>query len=448
MTELERFLSFIKQHALFGESERILLAVSGGRDSVLMSHLFKQAGYHFGIAHCNFNLRGEESIADEEFSSDLAFKLDVPFYGTSFKTEEYARENHISIQMAARDLRYQWLEEIRNDFDYRYIAVAQHQNDVVETVLLNLTRGTGIAGMHGILPKRGKIIRPMLFLTRDEINDSVEKGNLSYREDSSNSSTKYARNKIRLEVIPKLKELNPHLEETFLNNTKRFADLEILLNNTLQNLRTKIFQNLDSDEYRINLDDLKNLNPLNTLLFGLFQPFGFSEAVLNDLVKSWEGNSGKMFYSSTHRLILDRKSVLLSPRLTEKITNYTLNEAGEFSWNNSFYNSFVTDAGNHQLIKEKHVLQADYSLLIFPLIFRTWQAGDFFYPLGMKNKKKLSDFFIEQKIPLTKKQEVGILVNGNGDIIWICGYRPDDRYKIRKATEKVFILVKQNIHGK
>ena len=447
MAALKQFLSFIKQHALCEADERILLAVSGGRDSILMTHLFKQAGFNFAIAHCNFNLRGEESIADEEFTSDLALKLDVPFFCTSFNTEEFARENHISIQMAARDLRYQWLEKIRTDFDYQYIAVAQHQSDIVETVLLNLVRGTGISGMHGILPKRDRIIRPMLFLTRDEIDNLVQNENITYRDDSSNKSSKYARNKIRLEVIPKLKELNPHLEETFAGNTKRFAELEILLKNTVLNLRKSLLQESGSDEYCIDLESLKKLEPLKTLLFELFKPFSFTEAVLGDLVKSWNGNSGKVFNSSSHQLILDRNSVLLSRKSPVKIEKYKLNDDEEFTWHKKKYRSFVTVAESYQLTKDSNILQADHSLLVFPLTLRTWQKGDFFHPLGMKGKKKLSDYFIEQKIPLNKKSQVGILENGNGDIVWVCSHRPDDRYKITKASKKIFILETQETHG-
>ena len=443
MTELNRFLSFIKQHALFNTDDRILLAVSGGRDSVLMTHIFVEAGFNFGIAHCNFNLRAEESMADEEFTSELAAKLNVPFYVAHFNTQEFAKQKHISIQMAARNLRYKWLEEIRINFNYQYIAVAQHQNDLVETVLLNLVRGTGIAGMHGILPKRSCIIRPLLYLMREEIDTILIRQNLAYRDDSSNHSAKYARNKIRLDVIPKLKELNPNLEETFLGNTKRFAELELLLNNTVSSLKNTLFKKSGTDEYTLDLKELKKLEPLNTLLFGLLQPFGFTEAVLSDLIKSWNGNPGKVFTSATHQLILDRDTLLLSRKTSEKIKAQSINDFGEFKWNDSFYKSLITKAEGYQLKKDNQILQVDFSLLIFPLTLRTWQKGDFFYPLGMKGKKKLSDFFIEQKIPLNKKEEIGVLENGSGDIIWICDYRCDERYKITLATEKIFILEKQ-----
>ncbi|HWV75385.1 MAG TPA: tRNA lysidine(34) synthetase TilS, partial [Pseudosphingobacterium sp.] len=214
MSLLTRFLNFIQENQLFEKNERILLAVSGGKDSVLMVHLFAKAGYSFGIAHCNFKLRDENSEKDEALVFDLAHQLKVPFYTKSFDTEKIAKKQKISIEMAARELRYKWFEDLRNHHQYDYVALAHHQNDAIETMLLNLTRGTGIAGLHGILPKRDLFIRPLLFLTREEIEDAIAKWKLIYRDDESNFSTKYTRNKIRLEVVPKLKEINPSLEKT------------------------------------------------------------------------------------------------------------------------------------------------------------------------------------------------------------------------------------------
>ncbi len=442
MPELKQFLSFIKQHNLFNIKDRVLLAVSGGRDSVLMAHLFKAAGFEFALAHCNFWLRGDESDADEQFVAELARGLDVPFYSTRFNTESYAKDHQISIQMAARDLRYNWLEKIRSEFKFSYIAIAQHQNDIVETVLLNQVRGTGISGMHGILAKRDKIIRPLLFLNREDIDRMVEKENFSFREDSSNFSSKYARNKLRLEVIPALKELNPQLEETFMANTKRFAELEILLNNKICEIKEDLFELISTDEFKISIIKLKDLVPQNTLLFGLFQPYGFNEAVLKDLRQSWD-KPGKIFKSATHQILTDREFILLSKIQLTKEQEIQVPENGKVIWHEIVYNSYVTDAANFELSNDRNLLQANHSLLQFPLRIRNWQKGDYFYPLGMKGKKKLSDFFIEQKIPLSKKNEVGVLENKNGDIIWICGYRLDERYKVKNTGKKIFILEKQ-----
>jgi tRNA(Ile)-lysidine synthase len=441
MEALSRLQSFIKQHALFLEEEHVLLAVSGGRDSVAMAHLFKAAGYLFGIAHCNFNLRGEESELDERFTEGLAQELAVPFYTCRFDTNKYASENHISIQMAARDLRYNWLEKIRNEFNYQYIAVAHHQNDVIETMLLNLTRGTGISGLHGILPKKGKLIRPLLYLTQVEIDELVQKKAYQYREDSSNLSVKYSRNKLRLEVIPVLKELNPALEQTFEANRRRFAELEILLNLQVQEIKNRLFKKLAEDEFEIKISELKKLNPLNTLLYGLFHPYGFTETVLHDLSHSWDGNPGKVFYSAGHQLLIDRGCIILS-LIKESGYEEILIKSGKaiYNWNKQKYGSKTVPISRFELNTNENIAQLDLDLLSFPLKLRSWKNGDYFQPLGLKQKKKLSDLFIDRKISLNHKKDIGILENNNGDILWVAGLRIDERYKISPNTKKVFIL--------
>lgn len=442
MIALERLQEFIKKHALFQEKERLLLAVSGGRDSVLMAKMFKLAGYNFGIAHCNFQLRGKEADEDEYFTANLASELGVEFFVSKFNTKDYASKNHVSIQMAARDLRYQWLENIREEKGYHYIALAHHQNDVMETMLLNLTRGTGIAGLHGILAKKGKIIRPMLFLNREEIDRMAP---FAFREDSSNLSAKYARNKIRLEVIPVLKQLNPSLEQTFEANRKRFAELEIILDQRVEELRNELFKKLDEHEFEIDLEKLKKLVPLNTLLYELFHPYGFTEAVLSDLSASWTGEAGKVFRSATHELLLDRDRVLLSRRNKETPGPICIEQDGKScSWNEKQFSISVIPIEVFKLCTETKLAQLDYDLLKFPLTMRSWQHGDFFQPMGLKTKKKLSDFFIEQKISLNHKKNIAILENGNGDILWIAGLRISEGYKISPNTKKVFILEQLN----
>lgn len=441
MEALSRLQSFIKQHALFLGEESVLLAVSAGRDSVLMAHLFKAAGYRFGIAHCNFNLRAEDSELDERFTEELASELEVPFYTHRFDTMEYAAANHISVQMAARDLRYEWLERIRTEFDFQYIAVAHHQNDVIETMLLNLTRGTGISGLHGILPKKGKLIRPLLFLNRDEIDELMQNSGYTYREDRSNLSVKYSRNKLRLEVIPVLKELNPALEQTFEANRKRFAELEILLDLHVQEIRERLFIQLADDEFEISIAELKKLIPLNTLLYGLFHPYGFSETVLADLVHTWEGNPGKVFRSASHQLLLDRGRIILNRANQQKPENINIESGALIStWNKHKFSSKIIPIGQFKLSRDENIAQLDYDLLGFPLKLRSWENGDHFQPLGLKQKKKLSDFFVDRKISLNHKKDVGILENNNGDILWVAGLRIDERYKISPNTKKVFIL--------
>jgi tRNA(Ile)-lysidine synthase len=441
MEALNRLQSFIKQHALFLKEESVLLAVSGGRDSVLMAHLFKAAGYRFGIAHCNFNLRAEESELDERFTEELADELGVPFYTHRFDTMDYASANHISVQMAARELRYEWLEQIRSEFDFQYIAVAHHQNDVIETMLLNLTRGTGISGLHGILPKKGKLIRPLLFLSRDEIDELVQKEAYAYREDSSNLSVKYSRNKLRLEVIPVLKELNPALEQTFEANRKRFAELEILFDLRVHEIRERLFINLSDDEFEISIDELKKLIPLNTLLYGLFHPYGFTETVLNDLAHAWDGKPGKVFHSAGYQLLVNRGCLILSRIKYDKAEDVLMEATSSICiWNKQRFECKIVSISQFELNRSEKIAQLDYDLLSFPLKLRTWKNGDHFQPLGLKQKKKLSDFFVDRKISLNHKKDIGVLENSNGDILWLAGLRVDERYKVSPNTKKVFIL--------
>ncbi|WP_207424225.1 tRNA lysidine(34) synthetase TilS [Desertivirga brevis] len=441
MLPTDRFLTFIQQQQLFDTRKKVLLAVSGGRDSVLMVKLFNAASLPFGIAHCNFGLRGEESDGDEAFVRELADELQVCFFSVRFDTLDYAADHKLSIQMAARELRHNWLEKIRQDHNYEVIGLAHHGSDVTETVLLNLTRGTGIAGLHGIQAKRANFVRPLLFLKRQDIDDIIRSEAISFREDSSNLSAKYARNKIRLEVIPKLKELNPALDETFERNSRRFGQLEEFLNIQVNELRKVLFKKLPEGTVEIDLQQLKQLEPLELLLFELFRPFGFSENVLADLVATWIGEPGKVYESATHLIVLDRGKLLLEEKLfelaEEVIWSIDLVKL-DFMAKNYERESF--DFENVFIEKNREKAFFDESLLQYPLKMRLWNDGDYFFPFGMKGKKKLSDYLRELKIPLTQKKRVPLLVNGNGDILWVIGYRTDDRYRVGPETKKVSIF--------
>lgn len=453
MLPLQNFKDYIGQNTLFTANDKILLAVSGGRDSVLMVHLFKLSGYNFGIAHCNFNLRGEESIRDEHFVKMLAATLDVPFYVTHFETKAYATAHKVSIQMAARDLRYQWFEEIRSKEGYAYIALAQHQDDAIETVLLNLTRGTGIAGLHGILPKRGHLIRPLLFLSRTEINELMEGEKLDYVEDSSNLSTNYARNKIRLKVLPQLKEINGNLEVTFQHNIQRFADTELVLQKVVADLsRNLLIQKQDG--IHLCIAEVKGLSPQKLLLFEVLKPYGFSEHLVADVLQALDKQSGISFFSSSHQLTLDREDLILKAlkdknavtrqhlliHAKEGMTALPEGELNMLSLSKSIFDKdygFKNDPFEAYLDAEK---------LIYPLVLRNKQTGDKFKPIGMSSFKKLSDLFIDEKIPVTQKDDIPVLVNGNGEIIWVVGLRADNRYKLGPGTKNVTILTFRNLH--
>lgn len=441
MLPVERFFSFINKHHLFEASDRILLAISGGRDSVFMAELFKQAGLRFAIAHCNFRLRGDESDGDEQFVRDLAARLDVECFVRHFDTADLAAQQGLSIQMLARELRYRWFEELSLQKHYHYIAVAHHQSDSTETVLLNLTRGTGIAGMHGILPKRGCVIRPLLFLKREEIDQLVSAHNIDYREDASNASDKYARNKIRLKVIPQLKILNPSLDETFTANSERFAEIEMFLQQQVDLLRERIFRYKSKELIEIPLNELMQLKPAKLLCYELLKDYGFNESTIEDLVNGWNGLPGRKYESRDHLLLYDREKLLLMPK--KHRPSLRMEIAGtevSLSFLGSKIRSYLVPADDLNIDRSGNIAYFDYELLQFPLCLRLWEQGDYFCPFGMKGKKKLSDFFISEKLPENRKHDLPILANGNGDILWIVGMRSDNRYRITEKTRKVLIF--------
>ena len=319
MLPVSNFVDYIKKNNLFTSKDKILLAVSGGKDSVLMAQLFKLAGFNFSIAHCNFNLRGDESQRDEAFVKLLAAVLGVKFYVAHFEAKNFAKEQQLSTQMAARALRYKWFEEVRQGHKYDYIAVAHHQNDSIETLLLNLTRGTGIGGMHGILPKRERLVRPLLFLSRHQIDELIAENHIDFVEDSSNQSDNYARNSVRHHVIPVLQELNPYLEETFAQNFIRFAETETVLQNVVGQTRASICENRGGDIY-ISIEQIKLLNPQHLLLFELLRPYHFSSTVIHEILSSLTKQSGKLFYSKSHCITINRLEIIISslPMMPQK----------------------------------------------------------------------------------------------------------------------------------
>lgn len=444
---VKQFKDFIKSYQLFSQTDKILLAVSGGKDSVTMAHLFVAAGYQFGIAHCNFNLRGEESIRDENFVKKLAADLNVPFHLQNFETNQYAKTHKLSIQMAARELRYDFFHQIKAEFGYAKISIAQHQNDAMETVLLNLIRGTGIAGLHGIKVDRDNIIRPLLCFNSANIEEMLEENNITYVEDSSNASNKYVRNKIRLDIIPEMKKLNPSLEETFQKNMDYFMELEELLIEKVDQYKLQLFTKV-GENIEIEIEKIKSVFPQKLILFELFRPFGFNITSIQNILSSLNSESGKQFFSETHAITLDRTRLILSLKANQIIREQLINEGQEtVHFSNYQLNLTASDLVPDHFPSDTNILYADANELVFPLKLRVWQEGDAFHPFGMQGEKKLSDYFISQKIPLNEKKTIPILVNGNGKIIWICDHRSDERFKVKAQTKKIFILeVKKDQH--
>ncbi len=441
----KEFLNSISKESLFTPEDAVLIAVSGGIDSVVLLELFHRLRQEvpefnqlkIGLAHCNFKLRGIESDQEESFVRDLAIRFNSPFYVQHFDTTSVATDEKISIQMAARMLRYDWFETIRKENNYRYIAVAHHQNDVVETVLINLLKGTGIAGLHGIAPKKGSVIRPLLFATRENIHDYAIEKNIAYKEDSSNASTKYIRNKLRHDVIPILKELNPGLEKTFQQNIAHIKDIEIIFNQFVEEKRKEIISCKEQTIY-IDIEKIKIEPSIFTLLFEFLKPYNFNAGVVEDIVQSINNQSGKLFYSPTHRLLKDRKYLLITLNKPEvESVAYKIDQHQTEHTEGIHLTLKIKQIDKQEeLLSDSSMALLDVSKLKFPLTLRKWEIGDWFYPLGMNNKKNISDFFIDKKVSVIEKENTWVLISGK-DIVWLVGHRIDNRYKITDGTNSV-----------
>ena len=439
---LQKVSGFIQSHRLCQPESRILAAVSGGIDSTVLCEVLQQLKYDFAIAHCNFGLRAEEAEADQVFVKKLAKKYGVPYFTENFSTRAFAGQEKLSIQMAARTLRYQWFEQVRRQEGYDYIATAHHSNDTTETILLHLTKGTGIAGLHGIPPKNGHIIRPLLPVTKDDIYDFVTSEKIIWREDSSNDTTKYQRNKIRHEVIPVLKEINPSLEETMRHTAERVSHAEAIVEAYIGNLREQSVKEAEEAVY-IALPPLRSATGLPVVLHELLRPYNFSYTVVLDLVEALDGLSGKQFDSPTHTLVKDRDQLVLTPRNLSSFGSTAIQEGDTAveAGNLSFSIRYV-DAAIYKLNTKPHVAALDADQLKFPLRLRPWQEGDWFVPLGMNGKKKISDFLIDKKVPANLKPQTLVLVSEQS-IAWVAGHRPDNRFKVTDKTARVMEITMQ-----
>ncbi|QNF32375.1 tRNA lysidine(34) synthetase TilS [Adhaeribacter swui] len=439
---IQKVLAFAQQHQLFTPDHQIIAAVSGGIDSVVLCDLLAELNLKFAIAHANFGLRGEESDADELFVKKLAKKYNVPVYTEHFNTKAFATQEKISTQMAARTLRYTWFENLRQQLSYDSIAVAHHQSDTVETILLNLTRGTGLPGLHGIAPKNGNIIRPLLCLRKDDIYDYVTSKQLIWREDSSNETTLYQRNKIRHEVIPVLKQLNPNLEQTVQQTAAKISAAEILVNEYVQRVREQVLR-LENGITYLDIAGLPQSAALPLVLFELLQFYGFTFEVTQSIIVALEGESGKLFESATHTLAKDREQLVITAKNLQAFGSYEiLPEQTELQVPDLQLSLKHLSAANYKINTGKKVAALDSGLLQFPLKIRTWKEGDWFVPLGMNGKKKISDFLIDEKVPVNLKDRVKVLTSGNS-IVWVMGYRLDTRFKITDKTEQVLEMKMQ-----
>jgi tRNA(Ile)-lysidine synthase len=442
----EEFIKYLTDTCNCSSDSRFLLAVSGGVDSVVMTHLFHESGIDFSIAHCNFHLRGEESDGDQRFVEELAKQLSHPFYKKDFNTYSYADDQSISVQMAARNLRYAWFEEVRKEYQYDYISIAHNRNDVIETVLLNFARGTGIRGLTGIKPHNGNIIRPLLFAPRHDIMQFASEMQFAWREDSSNSQKKYIRNRIRHEIIPEFEIINPGFIQNASATIGRLEQTEQLLDHLLTTIRKEVTSALP-DRYLINIEKLQEYPGMEVLLFELLREFGCNQLSIKSLVNSLVRSSGKQFLTRTHCITRDRSHLIVTKRTDPVIAeqNIGIDTAYlDFPVNLTFRTFKKTD--DFSILVERHCAALDADLIKYPSKIRPWTAGDSFRPLGMNGSKKISDFLIDNKIPLPDKKNIYVFESG-GEIAWLINYRIDDRFKITAKTRNVLLIEYRETNG-
>lgn len=429
----KEFIAHTEKDFPFLKDSMLLLAVSGGLDSVTMVHLCSQAGFSIALAHCNFRLRGEASDADEQFTRDLAIRYNVPFYVKGFQTRDYAESHKLSVQMAARELRYNWFSEVIKSEGYRYLLTAHHADDNLETFLINLSRGTGLDGLTGIPGVNGNIVRPLLPFSREEIAEYAKAQGLTWREDESNADTKYLRNKIRHEVIPGLKSLHPGFIDQFNTTLSYLQGNSAMVAAHVMEIRAAIFVK-EGDLIKVALASLKNLRPLNAYLYELFHSYGFKE--WNDVEQLLSGQSGKYVISATHRMFRDRDFLILERLQSEPDLprEYVIRqEKGYFKGPVALNFERV----NEMIHTGKDIIYVDGGKLSYPLKLRKRNPGDRFEPFGLQGTKKLSKFFKDEKYSLARKERQWLLCDAQDRIVWVIGKRADNRFRVDETTVEI-----------
>lgn len=447
---LEKFTRFIAKDCQVERPAKILVAVSGGMDSVVLLHLIRHAGFPCAVAHCNFSLRGSDSDADEAFTSELASAEHLPFFVTRFDTTAFAKLQGISLQMAARELRYRWFEEIRANKGYDLVATAHHLDDQIETFFINLLRGTGIAGLHGISPRQGNLIRPLLFARREEIESFVRLHGLNFRHDHSNDKLTYQRNQIRHKLIPVIRELQPGYADSITGTIRKLRASETLAREYIEQIRKDLIH-YDNDRILIHLGRFKSylLNP--EIAWEILRPFGFHEQVVEDLLSHLNDTSGKQFISEQYRLIKDRDYLILVKHVAEpqpagRFINPSEEEISLSASERLAFNSFEKPA-DFRIPADDCIATLDAGKITFPLHVRRWAPGDRFVPLGMSRKKKVSDLLTDLKIPRDRKEQVQVLTSGE-EIVWVIGYRISHHFRVTTRTKHILqIKYVRNAHA-
>lgn len=433
---LDAFKNFISAHQLIGHNQKVLVTVSGGIDSMVMAHLFLKSGIAFEIAHCNFNLRNSESEGDELFVKDFCITNNIKWHSKRFDTLAYAENNKISTQMAARELRYAWFNELCAAHHIDLIATAHHQNDVGETMLINMVKGTGIAGIHGILPKQNNIIRPLLFSSKNEITAFAKTNNISYREDSSNLKDTYWRNKIRHHVLPVFEELNQNSVNSLYELSKKIQETEFLLHEKLGEIKEKYAQTINGALY-IDKTILQHRSA-KTILHFMIAEFGFNETNIEQIAAGKQPETGSCFLSHTHQLLVDRGTLIVSARSNTAVAkNITVSEETNFIQTGSgIFEITLTRKAPSSYAKNYFYIDAEIAGLSFTL--RNKLSGDKFIPLGMKGQKLVSDYLIDKKINKLEKDQCLVMESVNtNDIVCVLPYQVNDKYKLSAASKLI-----------
>ena len=424
-THIEKRLGFLNQ-------SKLLIAISGGIDSVVLTHLCHKLGLNISLAHCNFNLRGKESDADEGFVLELAENLELEVFVQRFDTELYAKDNKRSIQMAARELRYSWFSELAEQLKFDFILTAHHADDNLETFLINFTRGTGLEGLTGIPEVNDKFVRPLLSFSSKVIETYARTNNIKWRDDSSNKSVKYLRNKLRHEVVPILKEINPGLLQSFQTTLNNLNESSEIVEESIDVFLKKAIESIGDKEVRFKISEFKKLNNPKPYLFESLKEFGFNE--WNDVVGLLDAETGKQVFSPTHRLIKNREHLLLSEINLEESISISISD--NVSQVETPFGILFFDEADAIFGERTNIIFADKDALNFPLTIRQYKAGDVFHPLGMTGKKKVSKYFKDEKLSLLDKENTWLLCSGD-DIVWVINRRADNRFRVTENTKRI-----------
>ncbi|MBR5687549.1 MAG: tRNA lysidine(34) synthetase TilS [Prevotella sp.] len=440
---MKRVADYIRKYHLLTIEGKYLVALSGGADSVALLLVLRQLGYQVEAVHCNFHLRGKESDHDEQFCRQLCEKHNVSFHVAHFDTVEYANLHHVSIEMAARELRYHYFGQLAHDIGADGVCVAHHRDDSVETVMLNLIRGTGIDGLRGIQPVNGLIIRPLLCVGRDDVLCYLAEIHQDYVTDSSNLVDDVARNKIRLNILPAMREINPSVSDSIAATSRRLVEVAAILNDVMAEKAKKVLfeKNLQNNSLVTVLK--KDLIDSEHLLFYLLSPYGFSPAQIEMIYARLDSPTGTCFESSTHQLLFDRNEILIRKKPELSLEPMRIPESGTYVYAGKmkFRFSFASVEDFHKMpYKEANYACLDAAAISFPLIVRQVAQGDWFIPFGMKGKKLLSDYMTDRKMTLFEKQEQLVLTEAGGNVIWLVNQRPDNRYCVTPSTKRILMI--------